>query len=284
MLKQGYIKLFRKIVNWEWYTDVNTCHLFMHMLIMANHDTQKWRGEVIERGTFVTSYGSLSSETGLTVREVRTALKHLISTGDIEVKATKQNTRIYIVKYDFYQKSDKQNDKVEAKEISDDIGDIEHSENLDVIESDNQATNLRQTSDTQSDKQTTTNKNVKKLKNKKNVKNEEENISTFAQSDSQNLSMQFEEIHSEPVITFILNDGTEHPIYEHEIKQWQEIYPAVDVMNELRKMKGWCLGNPKKRKTKKGVGRFVNNWLSDKQDNLKPKTSAKKSEKEELPF
>lgn len=143
----------------------------MHMLIMANHDTQKWRGEVIERGTFVTSYGSLSNETGLTVREVRTALKHLISTGDIEVKATKQNTRIYIVKYDFYQKSDKQNDKVETKEISDDLGDIEHSENLDVIESDNQATNLRQTSDTQSDKQTTTNKNVKKLKNEKNDKN-----------------------------------------------------------------------------------------------------------------
>ena len=44
------------------------------------------------------------------------------------------------------------------------------------------------------------------------------------------------------------------------------LYPAVDVMQELRKMKGWCDSNPAKRKTRRGIKRFINNWLSRQQD------------------
>lgn len=168
--KQGYIKLFRKIVDWEWYTEVNTCKLFLHMLIMANHDTQKWRGEVIERGTFITSYASLSNETGLTIREIRTAIKHLLSTKDIEVKATSQNTRIYIVKYDFYQKNDTNSDKGKNNVISDEQEVLEDVYSSSDIPTDNQASRERQSNDTPSDKRATTNKNVKKLKNDKNEK------------------------------------------------------------------------------------------------------------------
>ena len=37
-------------------------------------------------------------------------------------------------------------------------------------------------------------------------------------------------------------------------------------MAELRKMKGWCEGNPAKRKTRRGIVRFVNTWLAKEQD------------------
>lgn len=69
-----------------------------------------------------------------------------------------------------------------------------------------------------------------------------------------------------PVITLILNDKTEYPIYQSDVNEWAELYPAVDVMQELRKMKGWCKDNPSKRKTKRGIRRFVNSWLARQQD------------------
>ena len=68
------------------------------------------------------------------------------------------------------------------------------------------------------------------------------------------------------VITLTLNTNEEYPIYQTDVNEWQELYPAVDIMQELRKMKGWCNANPKKRKTKNGIKRFINSWLSIEQD------------------
>lgn len=68
------------------------------------------------------------------------------------------------------------------------------------------------------------------------------------------------------VISIILNDKTEYPITEADVQGWKDLYPAVDVMQELRKMKGWADANPSKRKTKNGIKRFINAWLSKEQD------------------
>lgn len=77
---------------------------------------------------------------------------------------------------------------------------------------------------------------------------------------------QASEQQEKPFITLQLNTGQEHPIYDKEIKDWEELYPAVDVRQQLRAMKGWLLSNPGRRKTKRGINRFINNWLSKKQD------------------
>jgi hypothetical protein len=69
-----------------------------------------------------------------------------------------------------------------------------------------------------------------------------------------------------PIITLTLNDKTEYPVMEEQVEEWAKLYPAVDVMQALRKMKGWLDANPSRRKTKKGILRFVNNWLSKEQD------------------
>ena len=66
------------------------------------------------------------------------------------------------------------------------------------------------------------------------------------------------------VITITLNDKSEYPIYQSMIDEWNELYPNVDVLQELRKMKGWSNANP--AKTKKGIQRFINAWLSREQD------------------
>lgn len=69
-----------------------------------------------------------------------------------------------------------------------------------------------------------------------------------------------------PVISFTLNDGSEFQVTQGFFLQMQELYPAVDVMQELRNMKAWCLSNPKKRKTKSGAPAFINNWLVKEQN------------------
>lgn len=70
----------------------------------------------------------------------------------------------------------------------------------------------------------------------------------------------------EQVITLTLNDKSEFWIYGDQVEQWSQLFPAVDVLQELRKMKSWLDSNPSRRKTKRGILRFVNSWLSREQD------------------
>lgn len=78
------------------------------------------------------------------------------------------------------------------------------------------------------------------------------------------------------VIALPLNDGTEKAVTQEEIDKWRELYPAVDIMAELRKMYGWLDGNPKNKKTRSGIGRFINSWLSRAQDGAKKVTTENK--------
>jgi len=71
---------------------------------------------------------------------------------------------------------------------------------------------------------------------------------------------------STPVIALVLNDKSEFPITEAHVMEFKKLYPNVDIVQQLRKMRGWCLSNPQKRKTKKGIMRFVNTWLAKEQD------------------
>ena len=88
----NFIKLSRKILDWEWYTDEHTKTLFIHCLLKAD----------CEKGEFITSLQNLANETGLTVKEVRTAIKHLELTGEIESKNIKFGRLITVVNYEMY--------------------------------------------------------------------------------------------------------------------------------------------------------------------------------------
>lgn len=74
------------------------------------------------------------------------------------------------------------------------------------------------------------------------------------------------EIVSPPVITLPLNDGSEYPVSQEQCQEWAGLYPAVDVIQQLRGMRGWLLSNPTKRKTQRGILRFITSWLSKEQD------------------
>lgn len=67
----------------------------------------------------------------------------------------------------------------------------------------------------------------------------------------------------------ILKDNTYYHIQEEDIEQYQSLYPDVDIEQEIRNMQGWCLSNPSKRKTRNGIKRFINSWLSNSQKQCK---------------
>lgn len=99
----GYIKISRKMLEWEWYKNINTCRLFIHMILKANWKNGKFEGVDIPRGSFVSSLPILASETSLTINEVRTAISHLKTTGEITGKSHKKFTVFTIKNYTLYQ-------------------------------------------------------------------------------------------------------------------------------------------------------------------------------------
>ena len=69
-------------------------------------------------------------------------------------------------------------------------------------------------------------------------------------------------------IDLILIGGKKYFVTSNEITKLKAIYPNVDVIQQLRNMKGWLISNPSKRKTEKGIKRFINNWLIKEQNRL----------------
>lgn len=99
----GWVKLHRSILRWEWWDDANTARVFIYCLLKANPVQKKWHGITIERGTFITSYPTIAKETGLTLQQIRTAIKRLKSTREITYQTTHDFSIVTITNYERYQ-------------------------------------------------------------------------------------------------------------------------------------------------------------------------------------
>ena len=103
MLGSGYIKLYRSLLNWEWYDDINTKTVFLHLLLTVSIAESQWHGITVPRGSRVSSYAVLAKETRLTERQVRTAISHLEMTGELTRYKHPKFTVFAINNYDKYQ-------------------------------------------------------------------------------------------------------------------------------------------------------------------------------------
>lgn len=105
MNNTGFISIHRKMLDWEWFKDINTCYLFYYFLLKANWTDGKFRGISVNRGSFITSLQHISVETGLSIQQIRTSIEKLKVTNEITCKATNKYTLISVVKYNDYQDS-----------------------------------------------------------------------------------------------------------------------------------------------------------------------------------
>jgi len=143
----GWIKAHRKLLDWEWFSDGNTFHVFMYLLLSANRETKKWRGIEILPGQHITSRDTISTKTKLSIQQVRTALKKLKSTNEITIESTNKYTIITLVNWGLYQGSSNNGNQQPNQQITNE-----------------QPTN---------NQQITTNKKEKKYKNQEKEKKED---------------------------------------------------------------------------------------------------------------
>jgi len=111
MQQQGWIKIHRQLIEWEWYDDLNTFKVFIHCLLRANHKEKIWQGKTIKVGSFITSYSNLASECKISVQQLRTSLEKLKITKSVTIKATNKFTIVSVCKYASYQVLDAEKTK-----------------------------------------------------------------------------------------------------------------------------------------------------------------------------
>ena len=157
-MDEGYIKLFRSMTSWEWYQDSNTKVVFLHLLLNANWDDSRFRGYDIPKGSLVTGYNALSKQLGISKQSVRTAIKHLKSTGEITIKSTNKFSIISIANWEKFQVLEKSANTQNNTQAGTQLTLNQHSTNT-----------------------------IKEYKENKNIRREEEGESSINPEDVQNL-------------------------------------------------------------------------------------------------
>ena len=152
---KSWIKLNRNILEWGWYTEANTMRVFIHLLLKANVEDKIYQGIPVRRGEILTGYPALSKDLNLSVRNVRTAIEHLKSTGEVTVITYPKGSLIVIENYEKYQDVPvfPTNKPKSKKGVT------------------GKVTGNRQASDSLADRQPTTTKEYKNIRNKEYKKN-----------------------------------------------------------------------------------------------------------------
>lgn len=104
----GWIKLHRKLKDWQWYDDHNATRLLIHLLVSVNYEDKKWKGILIKSGSMVTSWEHLSKDCGLSLRQTRTSMSKLESSGEVTRKVTNKFQLITLLKWEELQSNDNQ--------------------------------------------------------------------------------------------------------------------------------------------------------------------------------
>lgn len=240
-MEQGYVKLWRKCLDSGLLKNPTAWQLFGYLLLKATHRAHRQLvgGMVFDLQPGDVIFGRSKAADDLCVGEqsIRTALKLLEKLEIVTSKSTNKCTVISFVNWDRYQ---------------------------DEQPAPNQQTNQHLTSNQPAPNQhLTTNKNERK---KENIKTD---TSYLAQSDAGASSAPEPADEQEPPVAMIpLADGSEFPVPASLASEYAAAYPGVDVASELAQVRAWCLSNPRKRKTKTGVRRFLNSWLDRAQNQV----------------
>ena len=210
-MENGWIKLHRKILKWEWYQDTNTKSLFIHLLLKANFEDKHWKGIEIKRGQVLIGRKQISQEINISEQSIRTSLMKLKSTNEITIKSTNKHSIITLNNYETYNYI---NDNINQQN--------NHQDNQ-------QLTNNQPTTN----QQLTTTKNYKNDKNDKNV----ENIKKIYSPDSAEIKL------SELLLNHILkrSPGFKNP----NIQKWAHhinLMMRIDNQNasDIKKVIEWC--------------------------------------------
>ena len=239
----GFIKLHRAILNSEVFQNESLFKVWIWCLCRANYvksymPISTGRGGAVVTvgpGQFVFGRKVAALELGMTQSGIYKRMVKLKNMGNLDIKSNNKFSIITIVNWNTYQ----------------DCGENSNSKSNKEVTSKEQASN--------------TSKEVKEVKKEK--KTTDDTIVSSSAELEKNSSSPDQETPTEVFIFKIpLNDKTEFGITQKDYDKWQDTFPAVDVMAQLKRMALWCDDNPKNRKTSRGVRKFISSWLSKEQD------------------
>lgn len=276
--KGGWVKISRAVLeHWVWdEKPFSKGQAWIDLILLARHNDGTFmdrRGNLIEgkRGGIYRSERSLSERWKWSRKKTSNFLSRLVQDHMIEIckRESSGETIIFIVNYDKFQSGEANNRErtweLLGKEEGTDRDQNGASIRAAITPGNNKEFQLSGASEragqepVESQSRTSREPVENTYKNIKNIKNEKKK----------------EYICQEPGIPapdcseiFLpLVDGTFYNVPFPKIRNWEAAFPAVDVMHELKKMLTWLDSNQTKRKTARGIERFINNWLSRAQDN-----------------
>ena len=128
-LNNTWIKIYRGMLEWEWFSISEMVHLFVYLLLKANIEDKNWRGIEVKRGQLITSLTTIQKETHLSKQTIRTCIKRLISTQEITQEVTHKYTLITICNYESYQEKKETNNTLNNTQSNKQVTQCQHSAN-----------------------------------------------------------------------------------------------------------------------------------------------------------
>lgn len=239
MSRGGYVKLWRKSLDSAIWKNANLWRYCSYCLLKASHrEHTTIVGSIpvrLQPGQFVLTLRNASADTGLSIKQVRSVQKLAEKVEFSAHKRTHKYTVVTILKWDTYQSGEEN----EGTLMGAGRAQSGHSEG--TVRAHPQEG--------------------------KEGKEEEERIRSKPRPTKVGLQAKVQDFPVQVFIRLPLNDGSSHNVTDDDVEHWSKLYPAIDAKQELRNMVGWCEANPSKRKTAKGVKRFIVNWLARAQDN-----------------
>lgn len=102
-MEEGFVKIYRSLLNWEWFDDAKTLQVWIYILLRVQYEDTRWRGIQIKRGQMLESLPTIAKNTGMSVQSVRTAILHLKSTCNLTCKSTRYGLLISVIKWADFQ-------------------------------------------------------------------------------------------------------------------------------------------------------------------------------------
>lgn len=102
-MTEGWIKIHRKIIDWQWFSDPNMVQVFLYLICLANTEDIQYKGITLHSGQIAISVATICERLKLSPRQVRTCLNRLKTTNELTIESTNQFSIITICNFDSYQ-------------------------------------------------------------------------------------------------------------------------------------------------------------------------------------
>ena len=283
----GFIKLHRAILNSEVFQNVALFKVWIWCLLRANfkkcsYSIPAGKGTAVielEPGQFIFGRNKAALELKMTESGLYKRIQKLKNSGNITVESNNRFSIITIVKWRTYQdcigignrenmdekKKQQSNSKSNNKSNSRRSSESNNKNDQIITEISDSCNHGDEKSNNKSNCKVTAKATAKSFKKDHRIRSKErkeerkENSIEFSSGELETPTEVF-------IFKIPLNDKTEFGITQKDYDKWQDTFPAVDVLAQLKRMALWCDDNPKNRKTSRGVRKFISSWLSKEQD------------------